>query len=578
MSTATRPWPSLSPWRRWGPIAVVVALLVGVGAFASTHTTTKTATSAAGQSSKGLVARLASDPALPVTYAEAKQRGTLDAQQWGNCDPATGRVRFPSVYAPPCLPAFHGSNGGETSQGVTATTIRIAYYVAPANDLTASISGLLDPQDVVTATIKKYAEMFEHTFELYGRKVELIPVNGSGIGTDETAARADAVRVATEIKAFASLGGPAQTNAYAQELAARHVLCIGCGLSVPDSTFQKQAPYMWGSLATPEQFLLNLADLVQKNLLGKPAEYAGDPKMRTKPRVFGVVHYEQDPPVFRDVERDVAARTKGTGYVTKVQETYLLDLAKLPERAATIVAHLKSAGITTVIFMGDPIMPVYLTKAATAQEYFPEWVFTGTVLTDTTTFGRLYDPKQMAHAFGQSSLALRLPRDSGDAYRIYRWYIGENPGAYKTAATFYPSLQMLFIGLHMAGPDLTPEHFAGGMFRYPPSGGSPTSPRISWGSHGSFGNDAPPDFIGVDDSTLIWWDATAKGADEQGKDGVGMWRYVRNGERYLPGTVPSGVRFFDTAGTVTTVDQPAPADRPPTYPSPPGSPAAQKGS
>jgi hypothetical protein len=58
------------------------------------------------------------------------------------------------------------------------------------------------------------------------------------------------------------------------------------------------------------------------------------------------------------------------------------------------------------VFLGDPIMPIYLTKAATDQNYFPEWIITGTVLTDTTVFGRLYDQKQWAHAFGISSLPL----------------------------------------------------------------------------------------------------------------------------------------------------------------------------
>ena len=56
-------------------------------------------------------------------------------------------------------------------------------------------------------------------------------------------------------------------------------------------------------------------------------------------------------------------------------------------------------------------MPIYLTKAATEQNYFPEWVITGTVLTDTTALGRLYDQKQWAHAFGLSSLPVRIPKE-----------------------------------------------------------------------------------------------------------------------------------------------------------------------
>jgi hypothetical protein len=65
--------------------------------------------------------------------------------------------------------------------------------------------------------------------------------------------------------------------------------------------------------------------------------------------------------------------------------------------------------VTTVVFLGDPVMPIYLTKAATDQNYYPEWIITGTVLTDSTALGRNYDQTQWAHAFGISSLPLRLP-------------------------------------------------------------------------------------------------------------------------------------------------------------------------
>ena len=49
-------------------------------------------------------------------------------------------------------------------------------------------------------------------------------------------------------------------------------------------------------------------------------------------------------------------------------------------------------------------MPIYLTQAATAQGYFPEWLVSGTVLTDSTVMGRQYDQRQWAHAFGLSVL------------------------------------------------------------------------------------------------------------------------------------------------------------------------------
>src|SRR5690606_35112467 len=110
--------------------------------------------------------------------------------------------------------------------------------------------------------------------------------------------------------------------------------------------------------------------------------------------------------------------------------------------------------------------------AATDQGYFPEWVITGTVLTDTTTFGRQYDQRQWAHAFGVSPLALRQAPEDGEARRLHRWYYGEEPPSIRNAAVIFEPIRVLMMGLHMAGPNLTPETFRAGLFAYPPSGDS----------------------------------------------------------------------------------------------------------
>ena len=323
---------------------------------------------------------------------------------------------------------------------------------------------------------------------------------------------------------------------------------------------------MWNNLQTPEQFLLNLGDFLLGQLLDKPAKFAGDPALKKKKRVFGVVHFEQDPPVFGATETIVEEHGAKQGYESAVNLTYQLVIAQLGEKARTIVSRLKEAKVTSVVFLGDPIMPIYLTKAATAQNYFPEWIITGTVLTDTTTFGRLYDPKQWAHAFGISSLAARLPQDQSDAWQLYEWFYGKEPGAPKTIAVNYPSIQNLMLGITMAGPNLTPETFRDGLFAYPPTGGGVTRPQLSFGDHGIFPN---PDYLGVDDMQLIWWDAKAKGLDEQGVDGAGMMRYAQGGKRYLPGEMPKGdPDAFVKEGSVTGYAKAPAKDTAPSYPRP----------
>jgi hypothetical protein len=305
---------------------------------------------------------------------------------------------------------------------------------------------------------------------------------------------------------------------------------------------------------------------VVKRLLGRPARFAGDEAMRERERVFGVVHFEQDPPVFDGVSAEVARRGAQSGYEAATTQTYTLDIPKLPERAQSIVAQLEEADVTTVIFLGDPIMPIYLTKAATEQGYFPEWLVTGTVLTDTTVLGRLYDQRQWAHAFGLSSLAGRTPRQLQEGWRLHEWYYDEPPAAAKTSGIIYPAVHQLMIGIHLAGPKLSAATFQGGMFGYPPSGGGPTTPRVSYGDHGTFEED---DYVGVDDTTEIWWDADAVGPDEQDVRGTGMWRYANGGRRYLPGEMPAEEPdAFVEEGSVTLFAEIPPEDRPPDYPPP----------
>jgi len=253
------------------------------------------------------------------------------------------------------------------------------------------------------------------------------------------------------------------------------------------------------------------------------------------------------------------------GYETKVRLTYQLVIPELAEKARSIVAQLKEAGVTSVIFLGDPIMPIYLTQAATDQNYFPEWIITGTVLTDTSALGRNYDQRQWAHAFGISSLPAMVPQDQSEAWRMHTWFYGTEPVGKKTASVNYDPIRMFMIGVHMAGPNLTPETFRDGLFAYPPSGGSATAPRISWGEHGIF---EAPDYLAVDDMQLVWWDAEAGGEDEQGSDEKpGHLRYADGGQRYLPGEMGSDTDWVQRMeGSVLGFDEPV--DDIPTYPSP----------
>ncbi len=563
------------------PIAVVVALLL-IAAFvlpgAPNVRTADQLSAEEGNDAQDAVGSGPSTTAGPVVEAGRLAAGGPaavngpGAQQAGelppDCDPATGRLKIPIVDAPLCKPLFNGDNGGSTYQGVTKDEIVIAYYVPLPNESVNAIieaAGATDSPEETEAMIATYIDAFQKHFEMYGRKVKWVRVDGTGDSEDDQAAKADAIKVAEEIKAFASVG--AANNTYVDELVARGVMCF-CTAQLPIKFYKRWAPYVYGALPIYEQMATHLAEFVSKRLKGRPARWAGSSAMRSQPRRYGLVAFNTvngDYSEGAKFMQDEMAR-RGVPIAQTVEFTF--DLARAQEQARTMIAKLKDKGVTSVILALDPLYPIFITQEATRQRYFPEWIITGTALTDTNFFGRTYDQTQWAHAFGISPLAARLPLEQTDAWNFYKWHAGKEPTATAGLQIAYAALLGLFSGIHYAGPNLTPQSWQAGLFSLPlrksaAAGG--TSVLVSLGRH-VWPYD---DYAGIDDMTEIWWDPNAEGRDEIGQQGRGMIRFASGGRRYLPGQWPTAeASAFNPQGSVTLYDQRPAEDKPPDYPHP----------
>jgi Periplasmic binding protein len=502
----------------------------------------------------------------PVVFSAANK----DSVKWGpSCDTTRGTVAVPLTYAPPCVKPFSGDNGGATAPGVTGDTITIALYQAQPDILQQTFfqqSGSDESLQTELQTVQQYVSFFESHYETYGRHVKIVPVKASGAPDDETAARSDAIKVATEIKAFASWGGPSQTAAYADELSSRGVLCIGdCLLAATDSYVKQSKDHVWLTFPSIEQLGEHWGQFLTRELVGRNAKFAGDPKMQTRKRVFGVVRFDESFAGLDQAGAGFVKQLRRQGVKIGAEIPYQLDLAKAQENARNMIAKLKAAKVTTVVFAGDPVTPSTLTKEATAQNYFPEWVVLGAAYTDTSLFGRTYDQRQWAHAFGVSTLPAPVKPEADQLYSILVWQSGKGPAA-KTFKVLVQAPLIFYTALHLAGPNLTAETFRTGLFRFPSGQTHPTDLHISWGDHGVWPN---TDYFGSDDATQIWWNPKATGEDEVGNSGEGMWEYSRNGKRYLPGQWPTGEPdIFNPATSIIQFKTLPPADQPPSYPSP----------
>ncbi len=403
--------------------------------------------------------------------------------------------------------------------------------------------------------------------ETYGRKVRIEVVEATGLPDDATAAQADALK-AIDLEPFAVIGSPTAAAWY-QEIAAAGIVCVGCATAETADKVADGAPYLWPTGMTPEQADAHLAEMVGKQLVGKPAEFAGDEAMHDQERVFGWIQAETETDEYKarnDAFEELLASEYDGEIATRF--TYLFDPAQGADIATTAIARMKEAGVTTVIISTDPLLPANITKEATAQNYFPEWVIGPSVLADTTIFGRTYDQQQWAHAIGLGLTTARAERELGDSYLVYDWYYGAAPPV-NSQAVLAPSPARFALGIQLAGPNLTPESFERGLFRAPRGDTGLTYARDSWGD----GVWPETDRNSSDDATTIWWDPEATGKDEAGNEGTGQLMYVDGGRRFLPGEWPTDpIPWFDDEGAVAIYTERP--DAPPEYPAWPGSPAA----
>src|SRR5215472_15206110 len=233
--------------------------------------------------------------------------------------------------------------------------------------------------------------------------------------------------------------------------------------SQPNSYYAQHSPYVIGLDMNADEGQIQLADYIGAQLKGRPAAFAGDPAMHHETRKFGLVYIStgQD----SEIQTNHFVQSLAKSGVTLAAR--LAYTSPVTIDSVALIARLKAAGVTSVIFSGDPVAPGSLTRAATSQNYFPEWIISRSPLTDTTIFARTYDQTQWAHAFGISFLGARTdPKVSGSIY-LYHWFYGKNPPAATGAPITTALMTLFFVGVQGTGPDLTPANLLAALFAAP---------------------------------------------------------------------------------------------------------------
>ena len=205
-----------------------------------------------------------------------------------------------------------------------------------------------------------------------------------------------------------------------------------------------------------------------------------------------------------------------------LNEKYRIEINQMSIQAGEKLAKMKNAGITTVMCGCDPLLLTFLTAKAKEQNYHPEWLITGVALVDNDLIGSIMEPEQWSRAFGVSFSGPAQPSGQSLGYRAYKAVRPDEPSI--AVDLIYNQLNLLAIGIQMAGPNLTPETYEAGMFKYP----TRTGPSGTWGF-------APGDYSTSDDAREVFWNP--QGTSVQTRE-PGLYVDPNGGQRFPIGKWP----------------------------------------
>ena len=421
--------------------------------------------------------------------------------------------------SPPCVPYFDGDNGGDTTKGVTATEIRVAYPPIGFGE-----------DETLTADMVDY---LNKRYEFYGRKIVLqrFDANGGGFAQPDPAAmQADAVKVDTELNAFATLAYPDRKGAehhYYDELARRGIISSAYRAQAlsSEARYQRFAPYEWNALPGVDTMFRLYGTFACRSLARRPPTHAGAPTSSGPTRIFGLLYQRTPDGSIPDL---AALREVLAGCGVKLAQEF--EDTSDGAGAANAALQLKTANVTTLLCVcsADLVKNNYM-GAATNQAWFPEWIVSGYIDQDLDNSLFSAPAEQASHAFGISFRSkLLLRQDMAWYWAVKEMHPEKDPsgGIYYAASARYEQLKLLAAGIQLAGPKLTPVTFEAGLhkavFPNPGAGGPPFfQARVGFpgGRHTM-----------IDDASMYWYSVSDSGTIDPSFPGAVC--YVNRGARF----------------------------------------------
>jgi len=446
---------------------------------------------------------------------------------------------------PPCVAKWPAGadNGGATYQGVTADTIKIIIFESEPN---AAVNAALAPQglaatDEEIAAMDKAAQAFiaKH-YELYGRKIEWERIRGkcptSPPVYDDCLA---AAREVIKKKPFMVVWYTPLYATVFDEWAKAGIISIG-GWHFDSKYFTQRRPYRYDVFMDGTSSADLIAEYYCKKLAGKNADHAGATTFPGTAQPIRSTHRRLGISV-PEIEANVSTAKHVAELISKcdpgydpIIATYESDIQRAEEQSQTTTQKFISSKVTTTVCMCDPIAPVFGTKGYTQAGYFPEILSPGLGLLDYDKLGRLYNPQQMAHAFGPSHLRDEVPFHDSDASIVWR-DVGNSGEPCKSCNLIWAYYNIVGVFIQGTGPVLNPLNMEKAVLSSKPQGGWEASNHDPHVIMAKFG---PGDYTGLQDAREVYWDPNAiSKIDGQ----PGAYVSINGGRRFENGTWPAGL-------------------------------------
>lgn len=436
----------------------------------------------------------------------------------------------------PCIPYFHGDNGGATAPGVTADEVRVAIRIegginylptsgeaeqVPANrlyDLSTPPSGD-EPSQVRGA--RQYQAWFNSRYQTYGRFLHLF-VYTSNANEADVSARSDAADIVETTDPFAVIDASSHEGQaeFAEAIAQAGRIAVSDSPALSAALAREHPGRIWSAQPSDEQ----AAALFTSYGCNLDLSQGAVALVRTTDQRF--------PGLVRQGEL-VRAGLQACGVTISDEYAFpehgyaFNSESSISTGAAATARSFQVRGVETVFLAGG--YSADLPRAAAAIGYSPHWIVAGDGMSEGNAGGRY-----AAGWIRSTAVAANLdaPPWSTKACQLGLTETTStpmSPGARVRSCGLYDSLRLAANGIQAAGPQLTKSSFDSGLHAIPQhAAAAPQSPACYF---------EEGDYSCRKDVAVAHWSPVGFNPDAApgAINAPGCWRLVAGGRRYRAG-------------------------------------------